>query len=275
MQDSLIADLQELDDSQLQSIKYILTDVDDTLTWESNLPVETYLALNKLMAAGYVIIPVTGGCAGWSDLIARLWPVSGVITEGGACFLQKQSNGKLDYHYWTSAEAMHVKKLELLQEVQVLLAEFSPLKLAQDQAYRLTDVAVDYAQDQSPPLPELKDALLNKLQRLGIQAKASSIHINIWHGDYDKFAMARRVLSQHYGLSKQQIMEQVIYVGDAPNDESMFEKFPLSIGVSNIKKHLSSMQHRPSWITQKPGGYGFAELANKLLKKAHSANEIN
>ncbi|MFT2111714.1 HAD family hydrolase [Marinomonas sp. 2405UD68-3] len=267
MPDSLIADLQQLSATQLQPIKYILTDVDDTLTWESSLPVETYLALSELLAAGYIVIPVTGGCAGWSDLMARLWPVSGVITEGGACFLQKQTSGKLDYHYWTSVEHMHTKKLELLQEVNALLPEFTPLQLAQDQAYRLTDVAVDYAQDQNPPSPELRDALLDKLHQRGLQAKASSIHINIWHGDYDKFAMAERVLTQHYGLSHQQIVEQVIYVGDAPNDESMFAKFPLSIGVANIGKHLSSMQHKPNWLTKKPGGHGFAELANKLLQK--------
>ena len=108
------------------------------------------------------------------------------------------------------------------------MPEFAPLKLAQDQAYRLTDVAVDYAQDQNPPLPELRDALLAKLHGQGIQAKASSIHINIWHGEYDKFAMAERVLKQHYGLRHVEMLEQVIYVGDAPNDESMFAQFPIS-----------------------------------------------
>ena len=268
MADSKIAELQQLTAAQLAPIKYILTDVDDTLTWESNLPVETYQALSDLIAAGYVVIPVTGGCAGWSDLIARLWPVSGVITEGGACFLQKQASGKLDYHYWTSANEMQAKKLELLHKIQALLPEFSPLQLAQDQAYRLTDVAVDYAQDQNPPLPDLRDAMLEKLHSLGIQAKASSIHINIWFGEYDKFAMAERVLTEQYGLNRTQILEQVIYVGDAPNDESMFAQFPLSIGVANIAQHLDNMPHLPGWITQKPGGHGFAELAEKLLEKA-------
>lgn len=267
MSDIKIPDLQTLSPEQLAPIKYILTDVDDTLTWESNLPVETYQALSDLVAAGYVVIPVTGGCAGWSDLIARLWPVSGVITEGGACFLQKQASGKLDYHYWTSANEMQANKLNLLHQVQALLPDFAPLQLAQDQAYRLTDVAVDYAQDQNPPLPELRDALLIKLHEFGIQAKASSIHINIWQGNYDKFAMAERVLKQHYGLNDDSILEQVIYVGDAPNDESMFAKFPLSVGVANIEKHLAHMQHKPNWISQKPGGHGFAELAKKLLTK--------
>ena len=267
MPDNKILNLEQLSSTQLAPIKYILTDVDDTLTWESDLPTATYQAMSNLIEAGYVLIPVTGGCAGWSDLMARIWPVSGVITEGGACFLQKQISGKLEYHYWHTAEEMQAKKLELLSEVEALLPEFAPLKLAQDQAYRLTDVAVDYAQDQNPPLPELRDALLAKLHGQGIQAKASSIHINIWHGEYDKFAMAERVLKQHYGLNHEEMLEQVIYVGDAPNDESMFAQFPISVGVANIGKHLANMTHQPSWITHNPGGHGFAELAAKLLNK--------
>lgn len=255
-----------LDRETLKKVRFILTDVDDTLTWDSTLPPATYEALSRLMAAGYVVIPVTGGCAGWSDLMARLWPVSGVITEGGACFLRKQNDGKLTYQYWSSANEMKANKERLLAQVETLLPDFTPLTLAQDQPYRLTDVAVDYAQDISPAAVKEKDAFLTKLAKIGLQAKASSIHINIWHGDYNKCAMAERVLKQEYGLSEQDIREQTLYVGDAPNDESMFAKFPLSVGVANIQRHLDVMTHLPSSITTKPGGYGFIEIVNNLLK---------
>ena len=200
--------------------------------------------------------------------MARLWPVSGVITEGGACFLNKQETGVLHYKYWSSAEEMHNQKELLLSQVKALLPKYSSLKLAQDQAYRLTDVAIDYAQDVSPPAIAEKDALLVELSSLGLQAKASSIHINVWHGEYDKYAMAQRVLEQQYGLSAEQMLEQVIYVGDAPNDESMFAKFPLSIGVANVTQHLANMIHKPCCVTEGSGGYGFAEVAQYLLTLA-------
>ena len=76
MPDNKILNLEQLSSTQLAPIKYILTDVDDTLTWESDLPTATYQAMSNLIEAGYVLIPVTGGCAGWSDLMARIWPVS-------------------------------------------------------------------------------------------------------------------------------------------------------------------------------------------------------
>lgn len=246
-------------------VKYILTDIDDTLTWESSLPTKTFQALGRLQGAGYKIIPVTGGCAGWSDLIARLWPVAGVITEGGACFLSKEQDGRLRYRYWDDPEQMQTNKIHLLHTVNEVLKDFPMLKLAQDQAYRLTDVAVDYAQDVIPKEVTARDQLLTRLHSLGVQAKASSIHVNIWQGQYDKYAMAHRVLTEHYGLTEDEFQDSVMYVGDAPNDESMFAKFPLSIGVANISQHLDSMVHRPAMITSLSGGYGFAELADYLL----------
>ncbi|WP_191601549.1 HAD-IIB family hydrolase [Marinomonas algicola] len=248
-------------------VKFILTDIDDTLTWESSLPTETFQALGRLHQAGYKIIPVTGGCAGWSDLIARLWPVAGVITEGGACFLSKDTHGRLVYKYWDDPEKMQANKERLLQTVDNILPDFPKLKLAQDQAYRLTDVAVDYAQDVIPKEEMARDQMLARLKALGVQAKASSIHINIWQGEYDKYAMAHRVLTDVFGLTEDELKTHVMYVGDAPNDESMFAKFPLSIGVANISQHLDKMDHRPAMITSLSGGYGFAELADYLLAK--------
>lgn len=265
MPDHGLLPLEKIDHALLAKVRFILTDVDDTLTWQSTLPVPTYSALYDLTQAGYIVIPVTGGCAGWSDLIARLWPVAGVITESGACFIQKQVDGLLQYRFWSTEQEMKTNKEQLLAQVEPLLVEFSPLKLARDQSYRLTDVAVDYGQDINPPANEAKQAFLEKLCQLGLQAKASSIHINIWQGDYDKYAMAARVLQQQYGLSEQQMEQQVLYVGDAPNDESMFARFPLSVGVANIKEHLAKIKSLPKAITTQQGGFGFREIADKLL----------
>lgn len=265
---SVLPKLIHLNKSTFSQVRFVLTDIDDTLTWQSKLPCETFEALYALSAAGYVVIPVTGGCAGWSDLIARMWPVAGVITEGGACFIQKQTTGQLQYSYWDDAKIMQQNKAALLAQVLPLLTKYSSLQLAQDQVYRLTDVAVDYSQDVFPPAIKEKQALLTELKNLGLQAKASSIHINIWAGNYDKYTMAKRVLTKEYGLTLEQLATQVVYIGDAPNDESMFAKFPLSIGVANIAQHLDVMEYKPCCITEQAGGYGFTEVANYLLTMA-------
>src|SRR5690606_3281211 len=53
----------------------VLTDIDDTLTEAGRLPTASYSAMERLRAAGLLVIPVTGRSAGWCDLIARQWPV--------------------------------------------------------------------------------------------------------------------------------------------------------------------------------------------------------
>ncbi|WP_394181627.1 HAD-IIB family hydrolase [Marinomonas posidonica] len=260
-----INSLSELAMQDCQRLRFILTDFDDTLTWQGQLPVETLRSLAELATQGIKVIPVTGGCAGWSDMIARALPVEGVITEGGACFIGRDERQHLTYDFWREESVMRAEQQDILVQVGRVLSQFPDLKLARDQAYRLTDVAIDYAQDVNPPAIASKEACLEALLALGLNARASSIHINVCSDGYDKFSMAQRVLSQVYELSEQQQREQVLYVGDAPNDESMFARFPLSVGVANIAHHLAQMQHHPKFQTSQPGGLGFAELAAVIL----------
>jgi len=42
--------------------------------------------------------------------------------------------------------------------------------------------------------------------------------------------------------------DEGIFFGDAPNDESMFQNFKNSIGVSNIQESLERIKHRPHTI---------------------------
>eukprot|EP01036_Dinobryon_divergens_P061026 gene61026-81363_t len=64
----------------------VFTDIDDTLTTEGRLPAAAYQALEALHAAGLIVVPITGRPAGWCDMIARFWPVAGVIGENGAFY---------------------------------------------------------------------------------------------------------------------------------------------------------------------------------------------
>ncbi|QUX94337.1 haloacid dehalogenase [Marinomonas sp. CT5] len=262
--------LSALKHTDCQGVRFILTDFDDTLTWEGRLPVETLQALVQLEADGIKVIPVTGGCAGWSDMMARTLPVDGVITEGGACFIRRMADRHLTYSFWRDESEMRAEQARILTQVNPVLIQFPRLRLARDQAYRLTDVAIDYAQDVKPAAVADKDACLAALSKMGLNAKASSIHINVCSEGYDKFSMAQRVLSEVYGLSEAQQQKQVLYVGDAPNDESMFARFPLSVGVANIAQHLQNMQHRPRYQTMQPGGLGFAELTGVILSSRQS-----
>jgi hypothetical protein len=45
----------------------------------------------------------------------------------------------------------------------------------------------------------------------------------------------------------------------------MFAYFPHSVGVANVLHFKERMDCDPAWITEKEGGYGFAEMVDTLL----------
>ena len=80
--------LASMPDRMRRGIRGVLTDIDDTLTTDGKLTAEAYAALQRLHAAGKIVIPVTGRPAGWCDHIARMWPVDAVVGENGAFYMR-------------------------------------------------------------------------------------------------------------------------------------------------------------------------------------------
>jgi hydroxymethylpyrimidine pyrophosphatase-like HAD family hydrolase len=56
-----------------------------------------------------------------------------------------------------------------------------------------------------------------------------------------------------------------IYIGDSPNDASMFAFFPNSVGVANVRRFAGRLPAEPKYVTNAAFGAGFAELAQHLL----------
>ena len=82
----------ELKAEQVQQLRGILCDIDDTLTWEGKLVPAAFQAMERAQEAGLKVVPVTGRPGGWVDHIARMWPVSGVVGEnGGLWFYMEKS----------------------------------------------------------------------------------------------------------------------------------------------------------------------------------------
>ena len=75
-----------------QNIRGVFFDIDDTVTTDGRLEGSAYLAIEKLKQAGLLTIPITGRPAGWCDLIARFWPVDGVVGENGAFYFAYDRN---------------------------------------------------------------------------------------------------------------------------------------------------------------------------------------
>jgi hypothetical protein len=99
----------------------------------------------------------------------------------------------------------------------------------------------------------------------GMQATVSSIHVNGWYGDHDKLEGARWIVRQLFGRDLDAEIGRWVYVGDSTNDVLMFERFPLSAGVANIRRFQAQLAHAPRWITPSERGAGFAEVAQAVL----------
>jgi hypothetical protein len=78
--------------------------------------------------------------------------------------------------------------------------------------------------------------------------------------------MVRRFMEERFGLNLDTKKGSFAYCGDSPNDEPMFQYFPISVAVHNVLKFVDQMQTLPAYITSLEGGEGFAELAGHILK---------
>ena len=251
---------------QAARIKYVLTDIDDTLTNSGRIPGCAYQALEDLQRIGIKIIPITGRPAGWCDLIARTWPVAGVVGENGAFyFVYDEKNKKMIRRYAKTARERIDDRLRLSEIRDDILKSVPGCALSADQHYREADLAIDFCED----VPLLSKNSIEKIveifQSYGASAKISSIHVNGWFGNYDKLSMTTILFAEQYGVPLEEIREQVVYAGDSPNDEPMFAFFPHSVGVANVLQFSDRLIHQPTWITTAEGGYGFSQLANHLL----------
>ncbi len=250
-----------LDDAK--KIKYILCDIDDTITTEGKLSAQAYASLWNLHDKGYHVIPVTGRPAGWCDMIIRQWPVKAVVGENGA-FVYYFDNGQQKNFTHPSVSTGDVQgKLEAVK--QACLKGVAGCRVSKDQFARIYDVAIDFNEDEPYLGFEAAEEIKNICESMGAVAKVSSIHVNTWFGDYNKVDMTRMFFKEVLNLSESDIKEQVMFFGDSPNDEPMFEFFPNATAVANIKPFISSLKNLPKYIADFESGEGFTDCVNYFL----------
>jgi hydroxymethylpyrimidine pyrophosphatase-like HAD family hydrolase len=139
--------------------------------------------------------------------------------------------------------------------------------IASDQRYRESDLAVDWAEDVGPLDQSEIDQIVAIARTAGATVRVSSIHINIWFGEFSKLEMTKRMVSEVLGLDPVSRPEDFVFVGDSPNDVTMFGYFPNSIGVANVLKFRGRLESEPTYVTASEGGDGFLEVARALLAR--------
>jgi len=249
-----------------KNIRYVLTDIDDTLSIKGRIPSASFTAMERLQDAGIRVIPITGRPAGWCDHMARMWPVDGLVGENGAFYFRyDESNKKMIRRYFKTEKQRSIDRKKLEKIKKEILQKVPGCRVSADQAYREADLAIDFCED-IPPIPmEDVEKIVRCFKRAGARAKISSIHVNGWFGDYDKLTMTHLFFKEVFRSDLDQFKEHVIFTGDSPNDVPMFDYFPHSVGVANIVRFKKTIDHKPAWVTENEGGYGFAEMVDILL----------
>jgi hypothetical protein len=247
-------------------IRYVLSDIDDTLTLNGRLPAVVFAAMERLKNAGIRTIPITGRPAGWCDHIARMWPVDGLVGENGAFYFRYDDRQrKMQRRYFKSENQRNTDRQKLEKLKLEILKKIPGCRVSADQAYREADLAIDYCEDIPSLTMKEVDNIVRLFENAGARAKISSIHVNGWFGEYDKLTMTRMLLDEVFKDDLEAVKEDVIFIGDSPNDVPMFQFFPHSVGVANILEFKGKIAHEPAWITRKAGGFGFSEMVDQLL----------
>jgi HAD superfamily hydrolase (TIGR01484 family) len=248
-----------------RQVRFVLCDIDDTLTLEGRLPACAYAALEELRRADITVIPVTGRPAGWCDHIARMWPVDAVVGENGAFYFRHDDERRrMVREYWN--DATRGDECRRLDEIaRQILLEVPGSAVSADQAFRHTDLAIDYCEDVTPLGAQAVARIVAIFEAAGATAKVSSIHVNGWFGDHDKRRMVERLLRDVFAHDLAADPAPVVFVGDSPNDAPLFAGLPNSVGVANVMDFADTLDPPPAWVTSRPGGHGFAELAEAVL----------
>ncbi len=264
--------IEEIPQELCRKLRGILFDIDDTFTFQGKIHPGAFSALWDAKQEGLLLLPITGRPAGWADHIARMWPVDGVVGENGAfyfCFDKREK--RLRKRFVVTDPADREWNRERLANLFERLQQVYPtLRMASDQPYRECDLALDYAEDVTPPLSlDQARRIQETLEGEGATTKLSSIHVNAWFGDYDKLSTCRWFFQEEQGVDLNAEKEGYLFLGDSPNDSPMFAFFPLSVGVAGVHRFGESglMEHMPRFVTSKEGAFGFEEALRRVLRK--------
>lgn len=241
----------------LTTVGLLASDFDGTLTQQGKLTATVLKSLEALAAAKIPVLIITGRSAGWVEAMNSYLPVSGAIAENGGLFYSPKSETP---EILTSIVDLNEHRNSLKQTFQILMTHFK-LKESADNRFRITDWTFDV---QGLTLSDLQN--LSKLcHQQGWDFTYSTVQCHIKPLHQNKAASLLRVIQKYFPQFK---TEQILTVGDSPNDESLFNSqiFPLSVGVNNVLDYTNQLNHYPKYVTTKAENEGFCELVALILK---------
>lgn len=248
--------------TEAHAVRGLLFDLDDTLLDHGRLTRVAYDALWQLSEASLLLVGVTGRPSGWGAVLARQWPVDGIVTENGA-LTASVVDGRLSLDDALDAATRRTRREALRSVVDRLRQRLPDLKPADDVEARASDFTFDIGEHERVPPDRIAEAV-SLARSFGARVFRSSVHLHVTLDSEDKATGTLRFLTRRFGLDATACRSAFAYIGDSQNDESCFAAFRTTLAVSNFSGRPSVA---PRFITRAPRGAGFAEAARALLTK--------
>jgi HAD superfamily hydrolase (TIGR01484 family) len=253
--------ISELTATEARGLSGFLFDLDDTLLDEGQLSEAAYSALFRLRESKLLLVAVTGRPAAWGELVARQWPVDGVVTENGPVAWYRE-DGRVRMFDAASPEERANRRRRLVELVASVRQAVPELEPADDVSGRISDFTFDIGEHQRAP-----EELIERAAALGHAAGAttfrSSVHLHFGFDRDDKASGVLRFLRQRLGFDATSARRRFSFIGDSENDAPCFAAFRTTIGVANLRGRPSLT---PRFITRGARGAGFAEAAEQLCR---------
>lgn len=248
----------------LRDVPGVVFDVDDTLTRGGVIEVEALAALYRLRGLGLDVALLTGRPIGWAETLAAVLPVSLAVGENGAgwAFVVERSlrRGRFE------SEAERAVRSEKQRALAARIASELPwAQPASDSALRMCDLAYDVGESFAAS-PEQVAALRASAESAGAQVTVSSVHLHAHFGGWDKASGVARAVEHVLGVAPLELFSRWIFVGDSGNDAPAFARFERTVGVANVKDHLTSLPVPPRYVTPSDRGRGAAELVTAIIE---------
>lgn len=243
--------------NSLADVQLVATDMDGTLTKQGRFTPELMRSLDQLASSGIPVLIVTGRSAGWVQAIAHYLPIAGAIAENGGIYIPADTGEPVELVDLPDLTAHRQALADMFAQLRTLHPALQP---SSDNPFRLTDWTFDIGN----LTPDALTTLAQTCDKRGWGFTYSTVQCHIRPRAQDKGVALRQVLQMTFpSLSP----EQVVTVGDSPNDEGLFdaEQFPLSVGVANVQHYRDRLRHFPAFVLQHPEVDGFRELADVIL----------
>ena len=257
--------LSALPDNALKNIDYLLFDVDETFTTHGLMHAETYATLFALRDASITAVPVTGRPSGWGNVMLSTWPIKACVTENGGVISWRNAKGinvqEVIHHEHRGAG--YIEKLRSLGDA--IATKYPQVRVSADQPYRLTDLAIDYAEQSHNVSSEIVTEIAAWMRTEGYQTAVSSIHIHAYTPENQKADGVYPLMQAAFAMDQQAVHARVAVIGDSPNDASLFAAIPVSVGVANVRGSLDKIHTPPAYVTDAECGAGFIEFAQRLI----------